>query len=485
VTAMEKNESHPPAGALASSPAAATFVPFTELDPGAVGALGPGRLVQLLGGIPTLLLVADTLAVFAACLTVGLDSLATTAMLGVLLGTRYCFKLYRGRLRLSFLHEFPRSVVSVAVALAVLTVASFAVTRGLSDLPLIALTGLLFLVYTVPLENAAFQIGRWARRRGRCERTVIVGTSRVGLDLARLMQTHPEAGLRAVGFVDVDGGADREPPPLPVLGSDLARVIRTHRVSTVVVGFSAAADTHVVDLAITARRLGASLLVVPRLFELYRDAPDVERLRSYPLVRLTTSPTHSLGWSVKLLFDKIVAGAALLFLAPVIGIAALAVLLESGRPIIFAQERVGLDGKLFRLFKLRSMRPENETESATRWSIAGDPRVGPVGRVLRRTSLDELPQLWNVLRGDMSLVGPRPERPGFVQEFSAIHDRYWARHRVPTGLTGLAQVNGLRGNTSISDRARYDNYYIANWSLWLDVSIMLMTVREVLRRGEH
>jgi exopolysaccharide biosynthesis polyprenyl glycosylphosphotransferase len=480
---MDKNESPPSAAVLpGAASSGAALVPVVDLSRAKV--LRPGRIVQLLGGIPTLLLIADAVAVFAACFTVGLRQLAVVAVLAVVLCTRYCFRLYRGRLRLSFLDEVPRSVLSVAVATAVLTVASLALTRGVDELQAIATTALLFLAYTVPLETGAFQLSRIARRRGRRERTVIVGASRVGLDLARLMRTHPEAGLQPLGFVEADG-SEVDGSGLPVLGADLASAIRDHRVSTVVIAFSADADAHVVDLAITARQLGASLLVVPRFFELYRDAPDVERLRSYPLVRLTTSPTHSLGWTAKILLDKVAAGLALLFLAPVIGAAALAVLLESGRPILFAQERVGLDGKLFKLYKLRSMRPVDNSESATRWSIAGDPRVGPVGRVLRRTSLDELPQLWNVLRGDMSLVGPRPERPGFVQEFSAIHDRYWARHRVPTGLTGLAQVNGLRGNTSISDRARYDNYYIANWSLWLDVTIMLSTARELVRRGEH
>jgi lipopolysaccharide/colanic/teichoic acid biosynthesis glycosyltransferase len=129
------------------------------------------------------------------------------------------------------------------------------------------------------------------------------------------------------------------------------------------------------------------------------------------------------------------------------------------------------------------MRPSTETESQTRWSVADDPRVGPVGRFMRRTSLDELPQLWNILRGDMTIVGPRPERPFFVDRFSADYPDYAMRHRVPVGLTGLAQVSGLRGDTPISDRARFDNYYIENWSLWLDVKVILRTVAEVVRGG--
>ena len=127
------------------------------------------------------------------------------------------------------------------------------------------------------------------------------------------------------------------------------------------------------------------------------------------------------------------------------------------------------------------MRPANEHEQQTQWNIAGDPRLGRVGKWLRRTSVDELPQLFNILRGDMSLVGPRPERPVFVDQFTVEHDGYWARHRIPVGLTGWAQVNGLRGDTSIAQRARFDNYYVANWSLWLDIKIVFLTVREVFR----
>jgi lipopolysaccharide/colanic/teichoic acid biosynthesis glycosyltransferase len=155
--------------------------------------------------------------------------------------------------------------------------------------------------------------------------------------------------------------------------------------------------------------------------------------------------------------------------------------LETGPGVIFRQTRVGLRGETFTLFKFRSLRPSTHEESATTWSIDNDARLGPVGRFIRRTSLDELPQLVNVWRGDMSVVGPRPERPHFVQEFSRSQDRYADRHRVPTGMTGWAQVNDLRGDTSIGDRVRFDNYYIENWSLWGDVKIMFRTVRAVLR----
>jgi lipopolysaccharide/colanic/teichoic acid biosynthesis glycosyltransferase len=221
------------------------------------------------------------------------------------------------------------------------------------------------------------------------------------------------------------------------------------------------------------------------MFELYQDNHDVERLRSYPLVRLGTAPTSRPSWWLKRAIDVLLAALALAVLSPLIGLCAVAVLVESGRPVIFRQVRIGMDGRKFRIYKIRSVRPSTTDDSQTKWSVQGDARVGPVGRFLRSTSLDELPQLWNIVRGDMSIVGPRPERPVFVREFSAIHELYWARHRVPTGLTGLAQVHGLRGDTSIADRSRYDNYYIANWSLWLDLKILVLTVGELVCRKQR
>jgi exopolysaccharide biosynthesis polyprenyl glycosylphosphotransferase len=184
---------------------------------------------------------------------------------------------------------------------------------------------------------------------------------------------------------------------------------------------------------------------------------------------------------LKRVFDVVVSGIALLILAPVMLACALAVRLEGGRGVLFRQERVGLDGRPFELLKFRSLRPADDDESRTRWNVANDHRMGRVGRFLRQTSLDELPQLLNILRGDMSLVGPRPERPHFVHEFTREFPRYAARHRVPAGLTGLAQVHGLRGDTSIEERAQFDNAYIETWSLWSDVKIMLRTAWAVVR----
>ena len=175
------------------------------------------------------------------------------------------------------------------------------------------------------------------------------------------------------------------------------------------------------------------------------------------------------------------AGAGLLMLAPVLLACALAVRLESNRAkVIFRQERVGQGGRPFTIMKFRSLTPSSDLESQVRWNINNDARVGRIGKLLRNSSLDELPQLINVLRGDMSLVGPRPERPFFVEQFRRTYAGYGDRHRMPVGLTGWAQIHGLRGDTSIEDRVRFDNYYIENWSLGLDLKIMARTVGSML-----
>jgi len=210
---------------------------------------------------------------------------------------------------------------------------------------------------------------------------------------------------------------------------------------------------------------------------------DTDLLRGIPLVRVRRAPFRTPTWRVKRAFDVVCSALALVVLMPVMAMCAVAVRIEGGPGILFRQERVGLDGRAFDVLKFRSLKPSTETESGTMWNIAHDDRLGPCGKFLRQTSLDELPQLWNILRGDMSIVGPRPERPHFVAEFSSLIPRYTYRHRVPCGLTGWAQVNGLRGDTSIEDRARFDNFYIENWSLWLDVKIILRTVGQVVTRA--
>ncbi len=451
------------------------------LPSGRIGTEPRRDVFGRVNAVAVLLVVVDVTALAVVVRAVG--PAWACAVAAVLLGVRASCRLYRRRLWLSWLHDLPRSVIATATAFALVTGVTLVLGTPPDTTADVQWAILKFTAWSEPARLFVFAFGRWARRRfNRCDRTIVVGAGQVGATLAASMLQHPEYGLRPVGFVDPAPALDPAVLPVPLLGENLADEITRLGAGSVVLAFSRAADSPLVNAAITAHRLGCAIFVVPRMYELYQDGPDVERLRSYPLMRLSTAPTSRPSWWVKRAVDVVLAGVALVVLSSVIALCALAVLLESGRPVIFRQVRVGMDDRTFVLYKLRSVRMTDQDDSQIRWSVVGDRRVGPVGRFLRRSSLDELPQLWNILKGDMSIVGPRPERPGFVREFSAVHDLYWARHRVPTGLTGLAQVHGLRGDTSIVDRSRYDNYYIANWSLWLDARILLLTVGELLCR---
>ncbi|MGV0618013.1 sugar transferase [Mycolicibacterium elephantis] len=311
--------------------------------------------------------------------------------------------------------------------------------------------------------------------------TVLIGGGPVAAELARILAQHHEYGLTLDGFVD-DGAYCDAGEYLPHLGglADLDLAVVTAGADTLLVADGGFDESTLMDAVRTPACQNAQLLVVPRMHHFHTLTGMADHIGSIPIMRIRNPNLLGPARVLKRGFDIVVAVIALTTLLPVLALTALAVRLEGGPGVIFRQTRVGRDGKHFELLKFRSMRPADERESQTKWSVATDDRIGPVGRFIRCTSIDELPQLWNILRGDMTLVGPRPERPHFVEQFSTKFDRYSHRHRVQVGLTGFAQVSGLRGDTSIADRARYDNFYIENWSLWLDIKIILRTFREVL-----
>lgn len=311
--------------------------------------------------------------------------------------------------------------------------------------------------------------------------TVLLGGGAAAAELARTLSEHREYGLVVDGFVD-----DEDNCPAAKFAKRLGRIadldmaMVTAGADTLLVADGGFDEDALIEAVRTKVCLNAELLVVPRMHHFHTLTGMADHIGSIPIMRIRNPNLRGPARLIKRVFDVVCSAFAVVVLSPVLLAAALAVRLEGGPGIIFRQVRVGRDGKRFELLKFRSMRPANEAESQTQWSVAADNRVGPVGRFLRCTSIDELPQLWNILRGDMTVVGPRPERPHFVQQFSTQFDRYAYRHRVQVGLTGFAQVSGLRGDTSIADRARYDNFYIENWSLWLDIKIIFRTFREVI-----
>lgn len=434
-------------------------------------------------GVQPLLIGLDVAGFVLAALLVrpgAFDALAATLVAAAL------FKLgglYRARLTMSVLDDLPTIVTRMVVAAALVSSAALLLGRPVDRR--ILLWGGLAAVVVAALRGVGYAAVTSLRARGYvAHRTLVLGAGRVGGRVARLMLEHPSYGLQPVGFLDADPLLPCDERPVPVLGSEheLAAFITSHRVHVVVVAFGGQRESSMVDIIRTCDRLHCEIFYVPRLFELHHSGPEMDWLWGLPLIRLRRAAFRTLSWRFKRALDVVVAALALVLLAPAFAAIALAVRLEGGPSVLFRQERVGLDGRRFCLLKFRSLRPASEQEASTAWSIADDARVGPVGRLLRRTSLDELPQLLNILRGDMSLVGPRPERPHFVSQFTRSLPRYPARHRVPSGLTGWAQVHGLRGDTSIPDRAHFDNYYIENWSLWNDVKIVLRTIGTVFRR---
>ncbi len=390
--------------------------------------------------------------------------------------------LYRQRLSLSLLDDLP-AIVGRALVAGSLVAALPLITGGVVSREPVVAAAWLVLIITI-LRGAAYAVVRRARRTGRAAHsTLVLGGGQLACDLMSTLQEHPEYGLRPVGFVDDRPLLPRASHPVPCLGgySALVAILRTLEVRNVVIAFGSLPESQVVDIVRTCDRLSCEIFYIPRLFELEGRGTGVEDLWGIPLVRLRRAAFRTPAWQLKRLIDIVISAILLVLLTPLMLLIAMAAKLETGR-VFFAQERVGLDSRPIQVLKFCSLSPADPNESASTWNVAHDDRMGRVGRLIRATSLDELPQLWNILRGDMSLVGPRPERPHFVDEFSRRYPRYVARHRVPSGLTGLAQSRGLRGDTSISERARFDNIYIESWSLWGDTKIALHTVWQLVRR---
>jgi exopolysaccharide biosynthesis polyprenyl glycosylphosphotransferase len=431
--------------------------------------------------VPAILLGADLAAFGAATAFTSHPSVKIFVVLIVVLLAFHVGGLYRPRLGLSVLDDAP-AILGRALAAGALAMVLGGLndgTAGTARLVLCALFGALSLV----TRTVAYTVIRLARRRGHLrQRALILGAGEVAGTLAANLAAHPEYGLQPVGMLDDDPLLTENQRPVPVLGGyeNLTDAVLEHAVDVVIVTFGSLREPLVVPLLRTCDRLACEIMFVPRLFEVHTVTRDTEVLWGTPVVRLRRAPFRTRAWTGKRISDIVISALALILLAPVLLICGLMSRWETGS-VFFRQTRVGLDGRPFMLLKFCSLRPAAESESNTRWNIGEDARVRRFGRFLRRSSLDELPQLWNVLRGDMSLVGPRPERPFFVDEFTRQFPWYFARHRVPVGLTGWAQVHGLRGDTSIEDRARFDNFYIENWSLWGDIKIMIRTAGQVIR----
>ncbi|MFN8372043.1 MAG: undecaprenyl-phosphate glucose phosphotransferase [Anaerolineae bacterium] len=336
---------------------------------------------------------------------------------------------------------------------------------------------------TVIAREAYSTLRKWLRVKGiDRDNLLIVGTSNVAREIAKKIRVHPELGYQIVGVVN---GKKGKVLGIPIVGThyDIPHLIDAYQIQQVIIALPDAQRSELVDLITLCQRGSVDVKVYPDMFSYMAGDMNLDELGGTPL--LTVRDIALRGWklSLKRALDMIGAFVGLILLSPLFMLTAFLIRLESKGQVFYSQERMGLDGRPFPMIKFRSMRTDAEAQGPG-WTVKNDPRVTRMGRFMRKTNWDEIPQLINVLVGQMSLVGPRPERPVYVQQFRQQIPRYMERHREKAGMTGWAQVNGLRGDTSIAERTTYDLWYVENWSLWLDIKIIIRTVFNIFMRRD-
>ena len=407
------------------------------------------------------------------------------ATYGLVLVTIYFSqRMYRRRRPVTHLDEFFRIVVYnllamlFTVALLTLFLREFQYHRAF----VLIGAGLTIVFDTVArVIHAQLQWQAQAKGVGD-DRVLLIGAGEIGQMLLNKILLQPKLGYQIVGVIDA-GKQSRSvmPASVPVLGAlaDVPWVIDRYGVDEVIIGLPESSNQELVNIISLCEREKVGIRVFPDVFQFMASEVTIGDLGGLPL--LTIRDVALQGWklTVKRIVDVILSAIGLVFLSPFMLLAALLIKLDSPGPVFYTQERMGLDAIPFKIIKYRTMRTDAEEEGPG-WTVPDDPRKTKLGAFLRRFNIDELPQLINVLVGDMSLVGPRPERPVYVEQFRQIIPRYMDRHREKAGLTGWAQVNGLRGDTSIGERTKYDLWYIENWSIGLDLKILIRTILQTL-----
>ncbi|MCG7593980.1 sugar transferase [Mycobacterium sp. PSTR-4-N] len=407
--------------------------------------------------------------------------------------------LYKRSLNRSFLDELPKIEALTAVA-AMLLMTGLVLNPDIEGSRSTAVAQVwVCAAVLIPLGRLLWFAARTRliRRDKMISPTLIVGNGRIAAKVVERLEVTPGYGLRPIGLIDDDlpsMGVDRDKPAsIPYLGKldTLEDAIDRTNARCLIVAFSRTRDEAITAAVKVAHRRGLAVWIVPRVFDTIGVHASIDHIGGLPLISVPSTDPRGWQFAVKHFSDRLVATIGLVLISPLFLSLMLAVRLSSPGPIFFGQARVGRDGRVFDCLKFRSMRPPSEADASFErradsapGGVEGEDRRTRIGKIMRATSLDELPQLINVIRGEMSLVGPRPERPEYVDLFNAQIARYGDRHRVKAGMTGWAQVHGLRGQTSIADRAEWDNFYIENWSLWLDWKILAMTVGAVLQRAE-
>jgi exopolysaccharide biosynthesis polyprenyl glycosylphosphotransferase len=462
---------------------------------------GPGLVRGVRGWTPSpAFRVAADIALLGLAWILGATAAGVTgivwpaAFAAVVVGLSLARGAYRRKTRIGYVDE-ARAVVSACLVGVGVVVSAHVLLSTWPAVDTVQTVRLAFLA-AMTLTIGRVTINVWEEQARRREvglvPTLIVGAGRIGQLTAQRLLRHPELGLKPVGYLDLDPMPDESGLGLPVLGAswDIDEVVRQYGIGQVIVTFSTAPSDVLLRLVSRCEELGIGVALVPRLFEKVRERLTIDHVGGLPLITSHATDPHGWQYTLKYALDRALALAMIVLAAPVLLVCAVAVLLSLGRPILFRQRRIGYDGREFEMLKFRSLRPSSAfpdtpddlPADTAPGGFGNEARLTRVGAFLRNTSLDELPQLFNVLKGEMSVVGPRPERPEFVELFEPRIHRYDDRHRVRAGMTGWAQVNGLRGQTSLSDRIEWDNYYIENASFWLDLKIIGRTMLELVPR---
>ncbi len=408
--------------------------------------------------------------------------LGSVGMLAVFLVILYAHGMYDLRRRPSFADDITGLARSVLVATLLLAAGAF-FYRGYS-FSRSFVVGFMATSYVALLSGRLFAryLHLLARTHGvGLERVAILGRTPMQSRLLRALRGQPGLGMDVIGEILL---ADDEPGPLPALGrvAEVVHIVERHRLDGVLVALPLREFERLHPVLESLADSQVRVTFVPDLQDLRTTNLRLQNVAGLPFLEMRQVALTGIHRVFKRTFDLVLSGTLAVLGMPLLLCIAAAVRLSSPGPVLFRQQRVGRDGRIFAMLKFRTMRADAERHTGPVFAVAGDPRRTPIGRWLRSTSLDELPQLYNVLRGDMSLVGPRPERPVFVEEFRSAIPRYFERHKVRSGITGWAQVNGLRGDTPLEDRTLYDIYYVENWSLALDIKILGLTLRSVLSR---
>jgi Undecaprenyl-phosphate glucose phosphotransferase len=394
--------------------------------------------------------------------------------------------LYRQRRGISGVDEFSKILQAVLIASVILSAATFLIQFFAFSRLVIAFS-MFLIILTVWIERIFLRrVQVSMRRKGLgVTRVLIVGSGETAKVLIQRLRQNPGLGYRVIGVVS-ESKSSGEVDGYKIIGSlaHFTQLLQQYDPAEVIFALPATAHAQLIPLLVSLQDGQIKYKIVSDLFGLITHPLENDVLLDMPIFQMKEAPLNFwFNRTVKRLFDFVLAliGVVVLTVIPVLPVLALGIKLSSPGPIFFRQKRVGRDKKHFWMLKFRSMTAGTET---TAFTAKNDPRVTPFGSFIRKTSLDELPQIFNVLLGDMSLVGPRPEVPGLVEKFEKEIPRYFERHQVKSGITGWAQVNGFRGNTSLHERVKYDIYYIENWNLGLDIKIIIRTVLDILEH-EH